>query len=420
VSAAARHEQGGPGAGFDLARVRQDFPALAQTVRDRPLVYLDSAATALKPRCVIDAVRTVYERDCGNIHRAVHLPSQRATMAFEDTRDQLQRFLGAARREEIVFTSGTTQSINMVAQCYGRRHLQAGDEVLLTGLEHHSNIVPWQMACEETGARLVVAEIDERGDVPLERIEAQLRRGKVKVVAAAHVSNALGTVLPVAEICRLAREHGAISVIDGAQAVAHQEVDVVALGCDFYAMSAHKLYGPTGTGALYGRFELLDGLPPYQGGGDMIRSVTFEKTTYAELPNRLEAGTPNIAGVIGMGAALDYLGGLDLAAAHAHEAELHRYADEALRSIPGLRRVGTAPGSVAVLSFVLDGAHPHDIGTIVDTHGVALRTGHHCAQPVMDAMQIPATARASLGMYNDKSDIDALVAAVRAVQEMFS
>ncbi len=405
---------------FDVEAIRADFPALHQEVRGKPLVYLDSAATALKPKAVIDAVAQVYERDCGNIHRAVHLPSQRATQSYEATRTQVQEFLGAAKTSEIIFTSGTTQSINMVAQCYGRPNLKPGDKVLVTGLEHHSNIVPWQMVCEQTGAELVVAKIDEHGNVPLEHIEEKLKSGGVKIVAFAHVSNAMGTVLPAKEICAMAKSHGAVSVVDGAQAVPHGSIDVTDLDCDFYAFSGHKLFAPTGTGVLYGRYELLNSLPPYQGGGDMIRTVSFEKTTYAELPNRLEAGTPNIAGVIGLGAALSYLGELDQEALQRHEEELFHYADESLRTIPGLRRIGTTRPSIGALSFVLDGAHPHDIGTIVDTEGVALRTGHHCAQPVMTAFGIPATARASLAFYNNRADVDALVSAVRVVQEMFA
>lgn len=406
--------------GFDIEAIRADFPALHQEVRGKKLIYLDSAATALKPKAVVEAVAQVYQRDCGNIHRAVHLPSQRATKSYENTRKQVQAFLGAAKSSEIIFTSGTTQSINMVAQCYGRPRLGAGDKVLITGLEHHSNIVPWQMVCEQTGAELVVAHIDDNGDVPLERIEEHLKAGGVRIVAFAHVSNALGTVLPAKEICAMAKSHDAISVIDGAQAVPHMAPNVADLGCDFYAFSGHKLYAPTGTGVLYGRFEVLNAMAPYQGGGDMIRSVTFEKTTYADLPNRLEAGTPNIAGVIGMGAALSYLETLDWAAVTKHEEELFQYADESLRAISGLRRIGTAAHSMGALSFFLDCAHPHDIGTIVDTEGVALRTGHHCAQPVMKAFGVPATARASLAFYNNRADVDALVASVRTVQEMFS
>ncbi len=409
-----------PTTSFDIEAIRADFPALIQEVRGKKLIYLDSAATTLKPQSVIDAIANVYERDCGNIHRAVHLPSQRATESFEATRELVREFVGAEKTSEIIFTSGTTASINMVAQCYGRKEIKSGDKILVTGLEHHSNIVPWQMLCEETGATLVVAKIDDKGDVPLERIESELKAGGVKIVAFAHVSNALGTILPAKQICALARKHGAVSLIDGAQAVAHLDVDVQDIGCDFYAFSGHKLYGPTGVGVLYGRFALLDTLPPYQGGGDMIRSVSFDGTTYADLPNRLEAGTPNIAGFIGLGAAIKYVGKLDSAALAAHEEDVFRYGDEKLRAIPGLRRIGTASQSLGALAFVLDCAHPHDIGTIVDAHGVAVRTGHHCAQPVMTAFGVPATARASLGMYNSRSDIDALAIALHAVREMFS
>ncbi len=406
--------------GFDIEAIRADFPALHQEVRGKQLVYLDSAATSLKPQAVIDAVAQVYKRDCGNIHRAVHQPSQKATQSYEDARLHVQAFLGAAKSSNVIFTSGTTQSINMVAQCYGRPRLGKGDKVLITGLEHHSNIVPWQMVCEQTGAELVVAHIDDDGDVPLERIEEHLKAGGVRIVAFAHVSNALGTHLPAKEICALAKSHDAISVIDGAQAVPHMAPNVAEIGCDFYAFSGHKLYAPTGTGVLYGRFEVLDSLVPYQGGGDMIRSVSFEKTTYADLPNRLEAGTPNIAGVIGLGAALGYLKTLDWAAVTKHEEELFQYADEALRQFQGLRRIGSAKKSMGALSFFLDCAHPHDIGTIADTAGVALRTGHHCAEPVMKAFGVPATARASLAFYNNRADIDALVGALQIVQDMFS
>jgi cysteine desulfurase/selenocysteine lyase len=419
-ASAGNQAEASPATNFDVEAIRADFPALAQEVRGKQLIYLDSAATTLKPQAVIDAVTNVYQRDCGNIHRAVHLPSQRATQSFEATRELVREFLGAEKTSEIIFTSGTTQSINMVAQCYGRQELKAGDKILVTGLEHHSNIVPWQMLCKETGATLVVAKIDDDGNVPLDRIETELQAGGVKIVAFAHVSNALGTILPAKQICALAKTHGAVSLVDGAQAAAHLDIDVQDIGCDFYALSAHKLYGPTGVGVLYGRFALLDTLPPYQGGGDMIRSVSFEGTTYAELPNRLEAGTPNIAGVIGLGAAIEYVNKLDGAALAAHEEAVFNYADQQLRAIPGLRRIGTAAQSLGALSFVLDCAHPHDIGTIVDMQGVAVRTGHHCAQPVMTAFKIPATARASLGMYNSRGDIDVLVAALHKVREMFS
>ncbi len=416
TSSAVRRASGGRG--FDLGRVRADFPALAQEVHGKPLVYLDSAATTLKPQTVIDAVVDVYERDCANIHRAVHLLSQRATQRYEEAREKTRGFLNAASSSEIIFTRGTTEAINLVAQSWGRSRLVPGDEVLISALEHHSNIVPWQMLCEQTGARLVVVPISDEGEVTLDAFQDCLS-DRTKLVAVAHVSNALGTVLPVREMVRLAHERGAKVLLDGAQAVAHVPVDVRALGCDFYAFSGHKLYGPTGIGVLYGKEALLEAMPPYQGGGDMIRSVTFAKTLYNDLPYKFEAGTPNIAGAIGLGAALDYFGSFDLEHLHAHENTLLRYGTRALREIPGLRIVGTAPNKVAVLSFVMETAHPHDIGTIVDAEGVAIRTGHHCAQPVMERFGIAATARASLGMYNTREDLDALIAALRKVQEMF-
>ncbi len=403
---------------LDLEAIRAQFPALHQQVHDRPLVYLDSAATALKPQAVIDAVTDVYARDCANIHRAVHLLSQRATAAYEATRGAVQLLLGAPSAEEIVFVSGTTMAINMVAQAYGRPRLGEGDEILITGLEHHSNIVPWQLLCQQTGARLVVAPIDERGAVPLAAIEERLSP-RTKIVAVAHVSNALGSVQPVAEIAARAHAVGAVVVVDGAQAAPHVPVDVTELGADFYAFSAHKLYGPTGTGALWGRRELLEAMEPYQGGGDMIRSVTFEKTTYAPVPHKLEAGTPNIAGVIGMGAAIAHVNAIGMPALEAAERELLDYGTAALADVPGLRLIGTADDKVAVLSFVMEQAHPHDIGTILDGEGVAVRTGHHCAQPVMERFGIPATTRASLGMYNSRADIDALVRALHQVVKVF-
>ncbi|MFW6050078.1 MAG: SufS family cysteine desulfurase [Myxococcota bacterium] len=403
---------------FDVERIRRDFPALCQRVHDKPLVYLDNAATALKPQVVMDAVADVYGRDCANIHRGVHVLSQRATEAYEGAREIVRRFLNARHTEEIVFLRGTTEAINLVAQSYVRPRVGPGDEVLISGLEHHSNIVPWQLVAEQTGAKLVVVPITDAGEVPLEEVEKRLSE-RTALVAVAHVSNALGTVLPVAEIARLAHDRGVPVLLDGAQAVPHRSVDVQALGCDFYAFSAHKLYGPTGAGVLYGRRELLEAMPPYQGGGDMIRSVTFEKTEFAGLPAKFEAGTPHIAGVVGMGAAIDYVTNLGLDALEAHERDLLAYGTEALESIPGLRLIGTAEEKVGVLSFVMDGAHPHDIGTIVDVEGVAIRTGHHCAQPVMDRYGVPATARASLGLYNTRADIDALVRALGKVRELF-
>jgi cysteine desulfurase/selenocysteine lyase len=403
---------------FDVERARTDFPALHQEVHGKPLVYLDSAATTLKPQVVLDAVVEVYARDCANIHRAVHLLSQRATARYEEARGKVRAFLNASRKTEVIFTRGTTEAINLVAQSFVRTLLREGDEVLVSELEHHSNIVPWQLVCQQTGAKLVVVPMTERGEILPEAFEDKLSE-RTKMVALAHVSNALGTVLPVAELITRAHEVGAFVLLDGAQAVSHVEVDVQALNCDFYAFSGHKLYGPTGIGALYGKEKLLEGMPPYQGGGDMIRSVTFAETIYNDLPYKFEAGTPNIAGAIGLGAAIDYYGSFDQSAVHAHEQDVLRYATEALQSVPGLELIGTAPGKVAALSFLMDAAHPHDIGTIVDSEGVAIRTGHHCAQPVMEHFGIAATARASLGMYNTRSDVDALVRSLGKVQELF-
>lgn len=403
---------------FDATRVRADFPALHQEVHGKPLVYLDSAATALKPQSVIDAVADVYARDCANIHRAVHLLSQRATARYERSRDKVRRFLNAASKTEIIFTRGTTEAINLVAQSWGRTHLSEGDEVLLTELEHHSNIVPWQIVCQQTGAKLVVVPMTDQGEVLVEDFERKLS-DRTKLAAISHVSNALGTILPVQAMTRLAHQRGAVVLVDGAQAVPHVAVDVQALDCDFYAFSGHKLYGPTGIGALYGKERLLDGMPPYHGGGDMIRSVTFEETIYNDLPYKFEAGTPNIAGAIGLGEAIDYFTSLDPEAVHRHEAAVLRYGTEALESIPGVRLIGTAPDKITVLSFLMEAAHPHDIGTIVDAEGVAIRTGHHCAQPVMERFGVAATARASLGVYNTTEDIDALVRALHQVRELF-
>ncbi|MFW5877299.1 MAG: SufS family cysteine desulfurase [Myxococcota bacterium] len=403
---------------FDVERVRRDFPALHQQVHGKPLVYLDNAATALKPQVVIDAVSSIYGQDCANIHRGVHVLSQRATQAYEGARELVRRFVNARHTQELVFVRGTTEAINLVAHSYVRPRLGPGSEILITGLEHHSNIVPWQLITERTGAKLVVAPINEAGEVPLEEVEKRLSDRTV-LVSVAHVSNALGTILPVKQITELAHARGVPVLLDGAQAVPHRPVDVQELDCDFYAFSGHKLYGPTGVGVLYGRKSLLEGMPPYQGGGDMIRSVTFEKTEFAGLPAKFEAGTPDIAGVVGLGAAIDYVADLGLEALEAHERDLLEYGTEALSSIPGVRLVGTAKDKLGVLSFVMDSAHPHDIGTIVDVEGVAIRTGHHCAQPVMDFYGVPATARASLGMYNTRADIDALVRAIGKVKELF-
>jgi cysteine desulfurase/selenocysteine lyase len=403
---------------FDVRKIRTDFPILSTRVHGKPLVYLDNAATTQKPSCVIDAVRRYYEEQNSNIHRGVHALSEAATKAFEDVRVKAHRFLGAADPREIVFTRGTTESINLVARSCVRPALAAGDEILITHLEHHSNIVPWQILRDETGAVLRVAPIDDRGQVVVEEFERMLSP-RTKFAAIAHVSNALGTLLPVKRMIDAAHRAGALVLVDGAQAVAHQRVDVRALGCDFYAFSGHKLYGPTGVGALYGRLALLEKMPPWQGGGDMILSVTFEKTTWNRVPYKFEAGTPHIEGVIALGPALDYVSAIGLDAIAAHEADLIAYATERLSAVPGLRIHGTAPEKAGVISFTLEGVHPHDIGTILDQEGVAIRTGHHCAQPVMDRYGIAATARASFGLYNTREEVDALVAALGRVAEVF-
>ncbi len=404
---------------IDAERVRRDFPALHQQVHGKPLVYLDSAATSLKPQVVIDAVTQVYAEDCANIHRAVHLLSQRATLAYESARGKVQAFLNAPAKKEVVFVRGCTEGINLVAQAWARPRLGAGDRIVVTHLEHHSNIVPWQILCQQTGAELVVVPITDAGEVRLDDLEAKLDE-RVKLVACSHVSNSLGTVLPVKAIAERAHAVGAKVLLDGAQAAPHVPVDVQDLDCDFYVFSGHKVYGPTGVGAVWGREALLSEAEPYQGGGDMIRSVTFERTTYAPIPSKFDAGTPNIAGAIGLGAAIDYLEGLGRENVAQREQELLAYGTEALKSVKGLRLVGTAPEKIGVLSFVMEDAHPHDIGTVVDAEGVAIRTGHHCTQPVMERFGVPATARASLGVYNNEADLDALVKALIKVQEMFS
>ncbi len=404
---------------YDLARVRSDFPILARSVHDKPLVYLDNAASSQKPRAVIDAESRVYEECYANVHRGVHELSMKATDAYEGARAVIQRFLGAASSEEIVYTRGTTEAVNLVASTWGRKNVGAGDEILITGLEHHSNIVPWQLLCEEKGAQLRVVPISDAGEVALEAIEKAITP-RTRLVSVAHVSNALGTVLPVKRIAALAHAHGALMFVDAAQSVPRMTVDVRDLDCDFLGFSGHKAYGPTGIGALYARAEHLKAMPPYQGGGDMILSVTFEKTTYNDIPYKFEAGTPNIAGAIALGAALDYLTHLGLDRIAAHEDALLAYATEQASKIEGLTLVGTAREKVGVLSFTLEGIHPHDIGTVLDYEGIAIRTGHHCAQPVMDRFGIPATARASFGLYNTFEEIDALVAGIRKVQEMFA
>jgi cysteine desulfurase/selenocysteine lyase len=404
--------------GYDVAAVRRDFPILDAKVHDHPLVYLDNAASAQKPRAVIDAERRVYEEAYSNIHRGVHSLSMKATDAYEAARVKVQKFVNAASLKEVVLTKGTTDSINLVAATYGRKHVGPGDEVLVTGLEHHSNIVPWQLLCDEKGATLKVATIGDDGAVRMDELERLLGE-RTRIVAVAHVSNALGTIVPVRKIIALAHARGIPVLVDGAQAAPHLPVDVRELDVDFYALSSHKIYGPSGVGVLYGKEALLEAMPPYQGGGDMIRSVTFEKTTYNDLPYKFEAGTPNIAGVIAFGAALDYVTGLGMEKIAAHEHDLLVYATERLQSVPGLRIYGTAAEKAAVVSFTLEGVHPHDIGTVLDYEGVAVRTGHHCAQPVMDRFHIPATARASFGIYNTRDEVDVLVRALGKVREVF-
>jgi len=403
---------------FDAQRAREDFPILRQDVHGKPLVYLDNAATSQKPRAVLEALDHYYQCDNANIHRGVHTLSERATAAYEGARDKIKAFLNAADRREIVFVRGATEAINLVAQSYARPRLKPGDEILITEMEHHSNIVPWQLVCQQTGATLKVVPIDEAGELQLDHFHRLLSE-RTRLVGLVHVSNALGTVNPVAEMIVAAHARGAAVLVDGAQAVPHLAVDVRALDCEFYAFSGHKLYGPTGVGALYGKTALLEAMPPWQGGGDMIRTVSFTKTEYNALPYKFEAGTPHIAGGIGLGAAIDYVTALGLNAIAAWEDELLEYATARAREIPGLRLVGTARHKAGILSFVLEGVHPHDVGTILDHEGVAIRTGHHCAMPVMEHFRIPATARASLALYNTRDDIDRLIAAVYKVKEVF-
>ena len=407
-----------PRGAFDVHAVRSDFPILHDLVRGKPLVYLDNAATTQKPRAVVDRLARFYLRENANVHRGVHLLSERATEAYEDARRTVSRFLHAADPKEIVFVRGTTEAVNLVAHSYGRTHVGAGDEVVVTAMEHHSNIVPWQMLCTEKNARLRVVPITDAGELRLDEYE-RLLSPLTKIVTVVHVSNALGTINPVQQIARLAHERGIPVLVDGAQAVAHMAVDVQALGCDFYAFSGHKIFGPTGIGVLYGKASLLDAMPPYQGGGDMISSVTFERTLYNMVPYKFEAGTPNIAGAIGLAAALEYVDTIGLDRIAAHERELLAYGTDALSQIRGLRLTGTAAEKADILAFVLDGVHPHDVGTILDREGVAIRTGHHCCQPLMDRLGVPATARASLALYNTRGDIDALAAALDKVGQVF-
>ena len=403
---------------FDPARARADFPILDQKVHGKPLVFLDSAASAQKPRQVIDAMSRFYATDYANIHRGVYELSERATEAFEAAREKARSFLNAAEAREIVFVRGTTEAINLVAQTYGRRNVGPGDEVLITHMEHHSNIVPWQLLCEEKQAVLKVVPIDDRGALMMDELVKRLSP-RTRIVAVTHVSNALGTVNPVGEIVRLAHARGVPVLVDGAQAVPHRRVDVRDLDCDFYVFSGHKVFGPSGIGVLYGKAALLEAMPVYQGGGEMILSVSFEKTTYKEIPHKFEAGTPDITGAVGLGAALDYVSALDLDEVAAYEAELLANATEHISRIPGVRLIGTAEKKASVVSFVIEGVHPHDVGTILDQEGIAVRTGHHCAQPVMDRFGVPATVRASLALYNTKADVDALVKGVERVREVF-
>ncbi len=403
---------------YDVEAIRADFPILARTMHDKPLAFLDSAASAQKPRHVIDAVSDVYEREYANVHRGLYQISEAVTERYEGTRDIIRDFIGAAHSHEIIFTRNATESINLVAHSFGRAFLKEGDEVVITELEHHANIVPWQMLRDEKGIVLKVAPITDEGELIMSAFE-ELLGPKTKLVAVSQMSNVLGTILPIEDIIHRAHAVGAKVLIDGCQAITHFPVDVQALGCDFYVFSGHKLYGPSGIGVLYGREELLNAMPPFMGGGDMISSVSFEKSTWAKLPHKFEAGTPAIAQAIGLGAAIEYVNGLGLAAIAAHEQDLLNYATQQLLSVRGLRIIGTAPNKASVISFMLDYAHPHDIATIIDRAGVAVRAGHHCAQPLMQRMDVPATTRASLGLYSNRADIDALVQALGDVEEFF-
>jgi cysteine desulfurase/selenocysteine lyase len=403
---------------FDIERVRRDFPILQRTVHGKPLVYLDTAASAQRPLAVIEATDRFYREHNANVHRGVHTLSQEATDLYEGARRGLARFINADSEREIIFTRGTTEAINLVAQSYLRPRLEPGDEILITHMEHHSNIVPWQMLREQTGAVLKVAPINDRGELELDALEALLS-DRVRLLGVVHISNALGTINPVAEICRMAKRHGIPVLVDGAQAMPHSRVDVQALGCDFFCLSAHKMYGPTGIGALWARESTLESMPPWQGGGEMISRVTFEQSTWNELPAKFEAGTPNIAGGVGLGAAVDYLDGLGLEVIAAYERSLLKYATERLREIDGLRIIGTAGNKAPVVSFTLGDIHPHDLGTIVDHYGVALRTGHHCTMPVMQFFGVPATARASFGLYNTLEEVDVLADALEKARAMF-
>jgi cysteine desulfurase/selenocysteine lyase len=401
------------------ARIRSDFPILRLRVHGKPLVYLDNAATTQKPETVIDRLSRYYRKENANIHRGVHALSVDATEAYDEARDRVRRFINAAEAREVVFVRGATEAINLVAATFGRTHVAAGDEIVISHLEHHSNIVPWQMLCEEKGARLRVIPITDAGELRLDEYE-RLLGPETRLVAVTHVSNALGTINPVESMVRTAHDRGIPVLVDGAQAVAHMRVDVQAIGCDFYVFSGHKVFGPTGIGVLYGRSPLLEAMPPYQGGGDMIRSVTFERTLYKEAPGRFEAGTPNIAGAIGLAAAIDYLTAVDLDRVAAYERDLLGYATESLAGIAGLRLTGTARHKAAILGFVIEDIHPHDLGTILDRDGIAVRAGHHCCQPLMARLGVPATVRASFALYNTREEVDALAASLRTARAVFA
>lgn len=408
-----------PFAPLNAERVRKDFPILERTINGRPLVYLDSAASSQRPLSVLRAVEEYETHSHANVHRGVHALSQAATEAFEGARERIRRFIHARSTKEIIFVRGTTEGINLVAQAYARPRFKPGDEILITALEHHANIVPWQMVCEQTGCTLKVAPINRRGELVYDEF-LKLLSPRTKLVAVAHVSNALGTILPLKRIIDAAHAQGAVVLVDGAQAIPHSDVPVRALDCDFYTFSSHKIYGPTGVGVLYGKEELLSSMPPWQGGGDMILTVSFEKTTYNDLPYKFEAGTPNISGAVGLAAALDYVEGLGMMAIAAHEQHLLQLATRELERMPGIEIIGTAAHKAAVLSFTMQGVHPHDLGTILDSEGVAVRTGHHCAMPVMTFFDIPATARASFGCYNTEQDVEKLVAALEKAREVFT
>ena len=404
---------------YDVNRIRADFPILSQEVHGKPLTFLDNGASAQKPRQVIDAMRSVYETEYANVHRGAYQLSERATERYEGARDIVQRFLNAKSRQEIVFAKNVTEVINLVAYSYARCVLEPGDEVIITDMEHHSNIVPWQLMRDERGLVLKYVSCTDDGEFRIEDL-AKLITPKTKLISLTHVSNVMGTVVPIKEVAKLAHEHGAKLMVDGAQAVMHMPVDVQDLDCDFYAFTGHKIYGPSGIGVLYGKAELLDAMPPFLGGGDMILSVTMEKSTWAALPAKFEAGTPPIAQAIGLGAALEYVSGIGLEGIAAHEIDLLNYATQQLSSIDGLTIIGTAPNKTSVISFTMDGAHPHDISTIIDQAGVCVRAGHHCAQPLMERMGVPATTRASFGMYNTREEADTLVAALGSVREIFN